>query len=125
METCNKVLCAECMSLEEYFIESEIETRTIKDSKYKFVKNVARCKCCGKKVMVPGLEDENERKFEFIYRDYNGYIQIDEIKDILEKSNIEKQSLEQMLELEDGTIGNYIAGQLPSRDVSDRLKELV
>ena len=120
-----KVLCAECMSLQEYEIKSERATKTVNGVDYTFTKKVAYCKCCGNKVYVPGLDDENVEAFEAVFRAENGYIQICEIRDILEKYDIEKRPLSKALGMGEHTIEKYLAGQLPNKNYSDRLKRVL
>lgn len=118
-----KVLCANCMSLQEYELKTEREKRTINGRDYVFNKKIALCCNCGSRVMVPGLEDRNEADFEYVFRSENRYIQIQEIQEIIEKYNIEKRPLSKMLGMGEHTIEKYLDGQLPNRKYSDLLKQ--
>ena len=119
-----KVLCADCMSLQEYEIKVEKAVRTVNQRDYEFNKRYAVCKKCGARVMVPGLEDENEATFEFIFRNINGYIQVNEIQDIIEKYNVEKRPLSKLLGMGEHTIEKYLEGQLPNKNYSDLLRKV-
>lgn len=120
-----KVLCANCMSLQEYEIKAEKETRTINGQEYSFNKRYAVCKKCGQRVMVPGLEDRNEEYFEYVFRNANGYIQVQEIQDIIEKYNIEKRPLSKLLGMGEHTIEKYLEGQLPNKKYSELLQNVM
>lgn len=120
-----KVLCADCRSLQSYDIRTEQQTREWNGKKYKFNKRVAICRKCGNKVMVPGLADLNEAEFEIKCREENDYIQIYEIQDILTKYDVEKRPLSKVLGLGEHTIENYLKGQLPSKRYSDMLRQVL
>lgn len=120
-EQFKKVLCPECMGLQEFEIKCKRETRKINGIDYSFNKRIGFCKKCGAQVLVPGLEDENEEAFEFIFREQNGYIQKDDIRKVLEKYDIEKRPLSKALGMGEHTIEQYLEGQLPNKAYSDRL----
>lgn len=123
-ELYDKVLCASCRGLQEFYIKTERETRNINGHDYEFNKRVAICSKCGNRVMVPGLEDENEASFEFIYRKENDYIQIEEIREIISRYNVEKRPLSKLLGFGEHTIEKYLEGQLPNRDYSNILRDV-
>ena len=120
-----KVLCANCMCLQEYEIITEKEVRIVNGHSYEFNKKKAICKKCGSAIMLPGLEDENERNFEYIYRKENAYIQVEEIQEILNKYNIEKRPLSKVLGMGEHTIERYLEGQLPNKKYSELLYKVM
>lgn len=121
----DKVLCADCRSLQAYDICAEKCKREWNGTECIFNKRFAICKKCGNRVTVPGLSDENETEFDIKCRSENGYILIDEIKDILVKYDVEKRPLSRALGLGEHTIENYLNGQLPSKRYSDMLKRVL
>ena len=121
----DKVLCGECRSIQPYDIRTEHSEREWNGHTYTFNKRIAICQNCGQRVTVPGLDDLNEQEFEIKCREENDYIQIDEIRDILVKYDIEKRPLSKVLGLGEHTIENYLKGQLPSKRYSDMLKRIL
>lgn len=123
-ERYDKILCANCRSLQEFYVKTEREIRRVNGKDYEFNKRVAYCEKCGCEVMVPSMEDENEASFEYIFRKENDYIQIEEIKEIIDKYNIEKRPLSKLLGFGEHTIEKYLNGQLPNREYSDLLRKV-
>ncbi len=121
----DKVLCAECRSVQSYEIRTEKRMRVWNGKEYPYNKRIAVCCNCGNRVTVPGLEDLNEGEFEIKCREENDYIQIDEINAILEKYDIEKRPLSKVLGMGEHTIENYLKGQLPSKRYSDMLRRIL
>lgn len=121
----DKVLCAECRSMQPYDIHTEQVTREWNGEQYTFNKRVAICRHCGQRLTVPGLDDLNETEFEIKCRSENGYIQVEEISSILQKYDIDKRPLSKVLGLGEHTIENYLKGQLPSKRYSDMLKRVL
>ena len=121
----DKVLCIDCMDTQGYHIEFDREEREVKGEKIPFNRRYAVCNKCGSRVTVPGLDDENEKSFERVYRSLHGYIQVEEIKKILKKYHIEKRPLAKVLGLGEHTIEKYLEGQLPSKRYSELLKNIL
>ncbi len=124
-EYLDKVLCADCRSLQPYDIRTEQYMREWNGKKYQFNKRVAVCRKCGGIVTVPGLDDLNEEEFDIRCREENDYIQIEEISEILVKYDVEKRPLSKVLGLGEHTIENYLKGQLPNKKYSDMLKRVL
>ncbi|MBE5845171.1 MAG: DUF4065 domain-containing protein [Butyrivibrio sp.] len=121
----DKVLCAECRSLQSYEIRTEQHKREWNGKIYTYNKRVAICRNCGQQVTVPGLDDLNESEFETKCRGECDYILVDEINDILIKYDVEKRPLSKVLGLGEHTIENYLKGQLPSKRYSDMLRRVL
>lgn len=121
----DKVLCADCRSVQPYEIRTEQHMREWNGKKYNYNKRIAVCSKCGHRVVVPGLDDLNETEFEIKCREENDYIQIYEIQDILAKYDVEKRPLSKVLGLGEHTIENYLKGQLPSKRYSDMLRKVL
>lgn len=120
-----KVLCADCRSLQAYDIISEKEERTWNGITCTYNKRIAVCRKCGHRITVPGLDDLNEQEFEVKCREENDYILVDEIEAILDKYDVDKRPLSKVLGLGEHTIENYLKGQLPSKRYSDMLRRVL
>ena len=121
----DKVLCAECRSLQEYYIQTVQETREWNGKNYVYNKRIAYCKKCNQPIMVPGLIDLNETEFENKCRKDNEYILVEDIYAIIEKYNIDKRPLSNVLGLGEHTIEKYLKGQLPNKSYSNMLKRVL
>lgn len=124
-ESMHEVLCWNCRKRVPYRIKARKDKRIIKGVAYWFDEKYALCEECGEEITVPGLDDENERQIDNIYRIDNDLITIDDIKIILEKYNIEKRPLSKLLGLGELTITRYLEGQLPSKRYSAMLQRLL
>jgi uncharacterized phage-associated protein/DNA-binding transcriptional regulator YiaG len=125
MDILDRVICTECRSLQEYDIVSEKSERVWNGTTCTFNKRIAVCRKCGHRVYVPGLDDMNENEFEAKCREENDYILVEEIKEILEKYDVDKRPLSRVLGLGEHTIENYLKGQLPSKRYSDLLRRVL
>lgn len=124
-ERMHEVLCWNCRRKVSYRIKARDEEKVIKGKRYHFNEKYALCDECGEEIMVPGLDDENDREIDNIYRRENDLITIDEINLLMEKYNIEKRPLSKLLGLGEITITRYLDGQLPAKKYSDMLKRLL
>ena len=124
-ERLHEVLCWNCRKRVSYRIKARKEERTIKGVAYLFDEKYALCQECGEEITVPGLDDENDRVIDNIYRKQNDLITIDDINAILKKYDIEKRPLSKLLGFGELTITRYLDGQLPSKRYSDLLQRLL
>ena len=124
-ERLHEVLCWNCRKKVSYRIKARKEEREIKGVAYLFDEKYALCEECGEEITVPGLDDENDRVIDNIYRKENDIITIDEISVILEKYDIEKRPLSKLLGFGELTITRYLDGQLPSKRYSALLQRLL
>ena len=125
MESPNKVLCPNCRKLVAYETVARMTSRNIKGEKYDYKEKTAFCCECGEEVYVSGIDDDNERTIENLYRKKNGLITIDEISAIMRKYDIDKRPLSAVMGLGELTITRYMDGQLPSKRYSDMLKSVL
>ena len=58
---------------------------TIRDKEYSYTGREARCADCGSLVFVPEISDTNLRTLYDVYRQVNGIIALDQIREIPEK----------------------------------------
>ena len=124
-ERMHEVLCWNCRKRTPYRIKSRKDERMIKGVAYPFDEKFALCTECGEEVTVPGLDDENERRIDYVYRMGNDLITIEEIGNVLEKYNIEKRPLSKLMGFGELTITRYLEGQLPSKRYSEMLQRLL
>lgn len=125
MESSRKVLCWNCRKKVPYTIKARKEARNIKGIDYLYDEKYAVCDECGEEITVSGLDDANEREIDNIYRRNNGLVTIDQIYEIMEKYNIEKRPLSNLLGFGELTITRYLDGQLPTKRYSDMLLRLL
>lgn len=67
-----KVLCWKCRCLRDYTIHTRKASHKIHGKKYKYEEKVATCNECGEEITVPGLDDENIRVLETVYKNSIG-----------------------------------------------------
>ncbi|KNY30160.1 type II toxin-antitoxin system antitoxin SocA domain-containing protein [Pseudobacteroides cellulosolvens] len=119
-----KEYCYECDNDVDITItEKEIFTE-IKGIKFSYMGEIAYCECCGNEVYISSISDENIEKANQKYREITGIIQTQEIQELLEKYDIGQKPLSKLLGWGETTIVRYIQGLMPTKEYSNRLKEL-
>ncbi len=121
----NGVLCWKCRKVVPYKVNSRKRVRVIGDKEYEYYEKFGVCDECHEEITVPGLDDENERILDSIYRADNDLITIEEINSLLKRYNIEKRPLSHVLGMGEHTISRYIEGALPSKRYSDMLRNVL
>lgn len=119
-----RTYCYECDSEEEFEILEETIEMNIKGVKFPFTGNVAYCKKCGNEVNIGKLSDENVRRANEAYRKKIGIIQVKEIEELLDKYNIGQKPLAKLLGWGEVTIIRYLQGVMPTKEYSEKLKDL-
>lgn len=99
-----------------------LEQRASKIRKFILWKKVAFCSECGSEVFVPDLRDENLELMDKAYRKSEELISVSEIKEILDKYDIGKRPLSQLLGWGETTLTRFVSGDIPSKAYSDMLK---
>lgn len=120
-----EVLCWNCRKKVMYTVKARKELQNIKGIDYQYNEMYAVCDECHEEITVPGLDDENVRELDIIFRKQNDLITIDEINMLMEKYNIEKRPLSRLLGFGELTITRYLEGQLPTKRYSDMLLRLL
>lgn len=120
-----ELLCSKCRKRVSYHICKHPEKTIIKDTEICYDEFYGICDECGQEIYVPGLDDYNEEQIENTYREKKNLIKVSQIKEILEKYNIEKRPLSRLLGFGELTITRYMDGQLPSKRYSDILIEIL
>lgn len=119
------LLCWKCREEVPYTIKYRKKIRAVDEKQYEYMEKYGQCDICNSEIMVPGLDDENERLFDGIIRADKGLIFVDEINELLLKYNIEKRPLSHVLGMGEHTISRYIEGALPNKKYSDLLRNLL
>lgn len=125
MGTAHTAFCLNCGCNRAYkktTVRSETEVRGVK---FGFVETIAACEECGSEVYVPEVNDENVDARENAYRKIAGLITVEEIQQILTKYNIGAGPLAQAMGFGEVTITRYLSGQLPSKENSNKLLEVL
>ncbi len=117
----NGLLCWKCRKLVPYTIESRHRSRVVNGKEYEYNERYGVCSLCHSEISVPGLIDENEKRFDIIYRRLAGIITLSDINNLLNKYDIEKRPLSHLLGFGEHTISRYLEGQIPKREYSDFL----
>ncbi len=121
----NKVICVQCREYVEYDIKEIEQKTTIKKEEIVYKEKIAYCKECGEEVWVEKLEEENVLEPINVYCERKGLISPRQINQLLNKYNIGKRPLAQLLGWGDITITRFLEGQLPSTEYSNRLLDLL
>ncbi|MGI6777140.1 MAG: type II toxin-antitoxin system antitoxin SocA domain-containing protein [Acetivibrionales bacterium] len=116
--------CYECDDNVKVIIKEEKIETEIKGICFSYLGKVAYCEKCGSEVYIASINDENTEKANQNYRTAVGIIQVSEIQELLIKYNIGQKPLAKLLGWGESTIIRYLQGLTPSREYSNRLKEL-
>ena len=119
------LLCWNCREVVPYSVKMRKRERLINGKTYVYVEKYGECDCCHNEITVPGLDDENERNADNLYRAENDIISLEELKEILTKYNIEKRPLSDLLGMGTHTISRYLEGAMPNKKYSDFLKNVL
>ena len=68
------LLCWKCREQVPYSVKYRKRIRTVDDKQYEYMEKYGQCDICNSEIMVPGLDDENEKLFDSIIRDDRGLI---------------------------------------------------
>ena len=68
------VLCWKCRKIVPYSIFRRMRVRNIGGKEYEYQESYGKCDVCGEEICIPGLDDENERILDGIYRDKNNLV---------------------------------------------------
>lgn len=113
--------CIACGDDVEYTVFAERVETTVRGVKISYVEVAAKCPVCGDEIYVPEINDANVQAREDAYRKVMHLITIEEVREILEKYCIGAGPLAKVLGIGEITINRYLLGQLPSRDISEKL----
>ena len=119
-----KKYCEHCHKEVKYKIGIEEVKYTIANSSVTIKCEVPRCIECGEELNDNDLFEKNAKLAKEEYMNKYNILTVDEIKNILNKYDIGATVLSKVLEWGDITITRYIKGKLPSKNYSDKLREI-
>lgn len=114
--------CIECREETTYRIQRVSYTKHIRDKEYIFEIFEAICDKCGEAVNIPGLMDINAQEMDRQYRLQEGIVRVEDISNLMEIYRIGKAPLSLALGFGEITITRYLAGQVPSKEYSDVIR---
>lgn len=118
----NLAFCNECEDLVEFDLRDEIVTEEYKGEHIQYKFRVGRCKCCGEEVSTDIYYNERKTKAKIeAYKREKGLIELEHISEILEKYDIGKEALADILGFGKVTIKRYYEGFIPAKEYSDIL----
>lgn len=117
--------CHECRDMVKYTIVTREGLSEVKGEEVKYTQKIPICNECGKEIFISEIMDENLRTIDKIYRRDKNLIRIEEVQEILEKYDIGKKPLSSLLGWSEVTVTRYIDGQLPSKQYSDELYNIL
>ena len=119
-----KAFCEECRDDVSYVVTTVPMVCTIRGKEYSYTGREAHCADCGAEVFVPELSDANLRALYDVYRQKNGIISLDQIREIPEKYDIGKRPLSLLLGWGEQTFSRYYDGDMPTKQYSDILTRI-
>lgn len=125
MNTNNTVYCINCDKKNTYYLKSQRVNMDIRGIFFGYVEQTAYCSECGEEVYIPEINDLNVIAREDAYRKAAHLITIEEINCLLRKYNIGAGPLAKVMGFGEVTINRYIGGQLPSKEHSAQLIEVL
>ncbi len=114
--------CTECREETTYRIQPVIYKKRIKENEYEFKILEAICNKCGEPINVPGLMDYNAKEIDRQYRLQEDLVSIEDIYNLMKIYNIGKAPLSFALGFGEITITRYLAGQVPSKEYSNIIR---
>lgn len=125
MDNINIAFCYNCTEKEPYYIMSRRTDVSVRGITFSYVEQVAICQKCDEEVYVPEVNDANVQSKEDAYRRAAHLITREEVNSILQKYQIGAGPLAKMMGFGDITINRYVSGQLPSKEHSEKLLEVL
>lgn len=116
--------CENCRDEVKYVMKEEKMVGTIKGVQYEYVGRQAYCADCGAPVFLPELNDANLEALYEVYRETNGIISFDKVREIPKKYAIGKRPLSLLLGWGELTFSRYCDGDVPSKQYSDILERI-
>ena len=119
-----KTICINCAAFVDYELKKTTIKKKIKGIEIEYIEKSAYCKKCGQEVWVSELDDYNVLAPYEAYCRSQGLICVTELKELLNKYDIGQKPLSLLLGWSEVTITRYLAGQIPTKIYSDKLKSL-
>ncbi len=120
-----KEICLNCGDYVDYILNEEDLEFVFRDVAIKYKEQFAQCKCCGGRVYVAKVEDENLKRIRQGYCIQKGLITQEEIGQILGKYKISLEALAVLVGCGVATIKRYYSGTIANASYSRVLKKLL
>lgn len=120
-----KTFCEQCRDDVSCQVVEKVNEREVKGKMISYVVTELRCDQCGGELYSHENHDMNLQRFSDAYRKSENLITVEEIHRILNKYEIGKRPLSQLLGWGDVTLTRYVDGDLPSKVYSTRLLALL
>ena len=114
--------CEVCLDDRAYTIKEEETIEYARGKEIKYIKKQAYCTECHNPMYIGKINDENLEVLYSKIREVDNIINIEQIKEILEKYSIGKRPLSSLLGWGELTITRYLDGDIPTKSYSDTLK---
>lgn len=124
MEQPKELLCEHCRRKVTYKVCRRQRTAVIGDVEIPYEESYGVCDSCHEELYVPSLDDQNELLIEELYRNEKGLLTIAEIKNIVEQSHLTPEEVSIKLGLAENIVSLYLEGMQPSKQNSDKLKNM-
>ncbi|MGG0175801.1 type II toxin-antitoxin system antitoxin SocA domain-containing protein [Gottfriedia acidiceleris] len=119
------VFCENCRTLTGYYTKEVKKQKNIKGRTIEFIAEEAFCDVCRTEIFVNEVNDRNLIKLDEAYRISENIITINKLEIFLNKYNIGKRPLSKLLGWGEITLSRYISGDMPSKQYSDILLNLL
>ena len=119
------LFCPECTTETEYTIIQRNAIGKLKGEEIPFAERAPICSNCKSELFVSEIEEQNREALCAAYREKNEIIGMEEILSIVEKYNIGKQPLSELLGWGAQTFSRYCDGMIPTKQYSDVLKRIL
>lgn len=119
-----RTFCEYCMSETVYRVHKIEKISILKGEEIKFLSKIAICSSCNNEIFISEVCDYNLKYLYEEYKKSHDIIQIQEIKNILVKYNINDKSLALLLGWKSDTIDRYLKGDIPEASHSNFLKKI-
>lgn len=117
--------CERCHEMVEYSVNDEEKQKNIKGNNIEYMGKEAYCNECGSELFVSDIRDYNLSALDKVFREKEGLISLGEIQLILDKYDVGKRPLSLLLGWGEGTLTRYLDGDIPTKQYSDILKNIL
>ena len=118
-----KLFCHLCDEAIEFYITDETFDYPVKNERFNIKGKRAFCKIHAEELFHQEFDRENQQKAFDMYREANGLVMVDEIKETREKYNLTQREYSYLLGFGEITISRYERGSLPTKAQSQLIEE--
>ena len=116
------IFCLECLQDVEYEIVVEKTTTLVRDEQITIEERIPKCKCCGERVFVKEIDDENLSNAYDTYKKKKGLLTSMEIKSIREKHGLTQSQFARLLKLGEKSITRYENGAIQDGSIDTLIR---